>query len=105
MPQYKLTYFNGKGRAEPVRLLLAHAKVDYVDDRIEGAQWPAIKASKTRRQSHFFSVNKSVTELTIFNLTSRYTLWSDAGAQRRRLCPQPVNGHSEIRRYQTRIWR
>ena len=42
----KLIYFNGKGRAEPARLILAQAGVDYEDHRIEFADWPALKSSK-----------------------------------------------------------
>ncbi|KAG8225447.1 hypothetical protein J437_LFUL004448 [Ladona fulva] len=41
--QYKLTYFNGRGLAEPIRLLFAYAKVEYEDVRIEKPQWPSMK--------------------------------------------------------------
>jgi len=41
----KLIYFNGKGRAEPARLILAQAKVEYEDHRIEFADWPALKST------------------------------------------------------------
>jgi len=44
--QYKLVYFNGRGRAEPARLIFAYAGVNYNDHRIESAEWPALK-SKT----------------------------------------------------------
>ncbi|CAG7827881.1 unnamed protein product [Allacma fusca] len=45
-PQYKLTYFNARAVAEPIRLLLAHANVEYEDKRIEGTEWAELK-SKT----------------------------------------------------------
>jgi hypothetical protein len=45
-PNIKLTYFNGRARAELSRLILAQAAAEYVDDRIEGKDWPAIKPSK-----------------------------------------------------------
>ena len=45
-PKIKLTYFNGKGRTEPARLILAYAGVDYEDCRIEFADWPKLKPSK-----------------------------------------------------------
>jgi glutathione S-transferase len=43
MTGYKLTYFNGRGRAEIVRLVFAAAGVEYQDIRIEKANWPALK--------------------------------------------------------------
>lgn len=42
----KLTYFNGRARAEMTRLLLAKAGVKYEDIRIELQQWPEFKPSK-----------------------------------------------------------
>ena len=41
-----LSYFDVYGRAEPVRMMLSHAKVDFVDDRIAFEAWPALKMSK-----------------------------------------------------------
>ncbi len=46
MVQYKLIYFNAKGRAEIARQLFAQAGVAYEDKRLEGDQWPALKPSK-----------------------------------------------------------
>ena len=43
MPQYKLTYFNVRGRAELIRLILAQAGVPYEDKRIVGEDWPKLK--------------------------------------------------------------
>jgi len=45
MVHYKLTYFNARGRAEPMRLLFAAAGVEYEDHRIEQADWPTAKAA------------------------------------------------------------
>uniref|UniRef100_F1L9T7 Glutathione S-transferase 1 n=1 Tax=Ascaris suum TaxID=6253 RepID=F1L9T7_ASCSU len=45
IPQYKLIYFNGRGRAETIRLLFAQAQVKYEDVRIEKDQWPTLKES------------------------------------------------------------
>ncbi|NXL44538.1 HPGDS synthase, partial [Podilymbus podiceps] len=43
MPQYKLTYFNLRGRAEISRYLFAYSGKKYEDHRIEAADWPKIK--------------------------------------------------------------
>jgi len=43
MPNYKLTYFDGRGRAETIRLAFAAAGIKYVDNRIEKTAWPALK--------------------------------------------------------------
>jgi glutathione S-transferase len=45
MVKYTLTYFNGRGRAEIIRLIFAAKGADYVDNRIERDQWPALKDS------------------------------------------------------------
>lgn len=41
----KLTYFNLRGRAEPARLIMAQAGVDYQDNRITSEEWAALKPS------------------------------------------------------------
>jgi len=43
---YKLTYFNGRGRAELSRLIFAAAGVQYEDVRIERADWAKMKPSQ-----------------------------------------------------------
>lgn len=57
MSQYKLTYFNGRGRAEIVRLVFAAAGVEYEDVRIEKEQWPALKPSTPFGQVPVFEVD------------------------------------------------
>ena len=44
MATYKLYYFNGRGRAEAARLVLAAAGQKYEDIRFEGEQWPSHKS-------------------------------------------------------------
>ena len=43
-PKLKLTYFDGRGRAEISRLVLAAAKRKFEDNRIGFEDWPALKA-------------------------------------------------------------
>ncbi|XP_062055137.1 hematopoietic prostaglandin D synthase [Lepus europaeus] len=45
MPNYKLTYFNMRGRAEIIRYIFAYLNIKYEDRRIEQADWPEIKSS------------------------------------------------------------
>ncbi|XP_019408970.1 PREDICTED: hematopoietic prostaglandin D synthase isoform X2 [Crocodylus porosus] len=43
MLNYKLTYFNMRGRGEIIRYLFAYSGIKYEDNRIEWADWPNIK--------------------------------------------------------------
>ncbi len=43
--QQKLTYFGMYARGEPMRMLLAHAKVSYEDDRMDFAEFGKRKAA------------------------------------------------------------
>ena len=45
MSGIKLTYFNMTARGELSRLILAQARAEYEDCRIERAEWPALKKS------------------------------------------------------------
>jgi len=46
MPQYKLTYFNGRAVGEPIRFIFAAAGVKYEDHRIDIAgEWEGVKSS------------------------------------------------------------
>ena len=40
---YKLTYFNIRGRGEFLRYMFAYAGQNYIDDRVEQADWPKLK--------------------------------------------------------------
>jgi len=50
MPQYKLIYFNGMGRAEMTRWLFAYGGIPYTDERIEKEDWPEKKKSLPYKQ-------------------------------------------------------
>ncbi|KAA3678354.1 prostaglandin-H2 D-isomerase / glutathione transferase [Paragonimus westermani] len=42
-PKYKLTYFNMRGLAERIRLVLHAADLEFEDHRLERSDWPAVK--------------------------------------------------------------
>ena len=44
-PRYTLHYFDVRGRAEPIRLLLAHAGADWEDRSFAPQDWPRVKAT------------------------------------------------------------
>ena len=47
--KFKLTYFNGRGRGELSRLILAQAGVDYEDHRVGFDEWKSgLKESKSQ---------------------------------------------------------
>ena len=50
----KLTYFNIRGLAENVRLILAQAGVDYEDKRVTKEEWAELKESKLRNVEGLF---------------------------------------------------
>merc|ERR1711971_454022 len=45
MPNIKLTYFNGRGRGETARLILAYGGMDYEDRRVSFEDMPSLKPS------------------------------------------------------------
>ena len=45
MADIKLTYFDGRGRAEISRLILNYARVKFTDDRLQREQFAAMKPS------------------------------------------------------------
>lgn len=42
-PQYRLLYFNARGRAEHIRFIFAHAGIEYEDVRVTREQWVELK--------------------------------------------------------------
>ncbi|KAG7170370.1 Hematopoietic prostaglandin D synthase-like 3, partial [Homarus americanus] len=45
MPEYKLIYFNARGRAELSRWIMAYGNITYTDERVEKEDWPEKKKS------------------------------------------------------------
>jgi len=45
MPNYKLYYYNMRGRAEPTRLLFKVAEVDFEDKRLAFEEWAEMKSA------------------------------------------------------------
>jgi glutathione S-transferase len=71
MPNYKLNYFNARGRAELTRLIFAAAGVQYTDNRI--ADWPASKGDAPLGQVPYLEVDgtKLVQSLSIARYVAR----------------------------------
>ena len=63
MVHYKLTYFNARGRAEIIRLIFAFAKQEYVDERIEFKDWPALKPRTPLGQLPYLEIKDGAKEI------------------------------------------
>ncbi|XP_062560798.1 glutathione S-transferase-like [Armigeres subalbatus] len=57
MPEYKLSYFNVKALGEPLRFLLSYGNLPFEDNRIESADWPAVKPTMPMGQMPVLSVD------------------------------------------------
>lgn len=53
-PNYKLIYFNARGRAEHIRFIFAYAGIEYEDERIPREKWLELKKSKFY---HYYNIN------------------------------------------------
>ena len=55
MPNYTLHYFNGRGRAEILRMMMAMAGVKYMDKRYEFSDWDRCRNGKELSVAYYFS--------------------------------------------------
>nr|XP_054773108.1 glutathione S-transferase 3-like [Lytechinus pictus] len=46
MPNYKVIYFDARGRAEPARMMFTLRGTNFVDDRFKHEEWPQRKTNK-----------------------------------------------------------
>ena len=57
MVKLKLTYFNVEGAAEKIRLALKLGGIDFEDERIDRAQWSALKGKTPYGQLPLFTID------------------------------------------------
>ena len=76
---YKLTYFNGRGRAELIRLIFHAAGQSFVDERV--TDWPATKDRNKNYFCNYFTYIVSIYINSKTNLRSTFgsiTLFNNA---------------------------
>ena len=67
MPNYTLHYFNGRGRAEILRMMMAMAGVKYMDKRYEFSDWDRCRNGKELVLSLLiFSYSTAILFFTLF---------------------------------------
>lgn len=91
----KLTYFNVRGRAESIRLLLEEAGVEYTDNRVQVEQWPALKETLPMGQLPVYEEGEGDSALHLFHsgVIRRYlgiSLDMAGGNERERLACEMV---------------
>jgi glutathione S-transferase len=65
MTKYVLTYFDSRGRAEPIRLVFALAGVAYEDRGVKGEDWPKLKPDTPFGQLPFLTADGRVIPQTM----------------------------------------
>jgi len=56
-PAYKLSYFNVKALAEPIRFLLSYGGIEFEDHRFENDEWPQVKPTTPFGKSPILEVD------------------------------------------------
>ena len=88
---YKLTYFDLRGRAEVVRLLLAAAGQKFEDERVEGKQWGPMRSS---RLGVVLWVRKCIEKFPAY--VFRHTVGRTSGIKRERQRTGADPGHHPL---------
>uniref|UniRef100_A0A1I7SRG3 glutathione transferase n=1 Tax=Bursaphelenchus xylophilus TaxID=6326 RepID=A0A1I7SRG3_BURXY len=60
MPEYKLTYFDCRAYAEPIRLCLHYGGIEFEDYKFTAEQWPAIKPTTPHGVVPVFEVDGKI---------------------------------------------
>jgi len=77
-PAYKLSYFNVKALAEPIRFLLSYGGIEFEDHRFENDEWPQVKPSKSSHahlRSHGWSCWLCSSYLGVPSFIIVHSLW------------------------------
>jgi len=61
MSSYKLTYFNGRGRGEIIRLILTQADVPFEDNRLSYEEFAKVKSTLPFLQVPIFEIDGKIT--------------------------------------------
>jgi len=106
-PQYKLTYFNARAVAEPIRLILAYAKVQYEDVRFEKEDWPKLKESMPWGQVPVLEVNgvQIAQSKTIARFVAKKHGLAGETELEQAKCDEYVDTLDDIRSESTKWWR
>jgi glutathione S-transferase len=97
--EYKLTYFNLRGLAEPIRFILALADVPYEDIRIEKENWPELKAKYTWGQLPVLQVgDKQLAQSSTIGryLARKYKLTGEDDVEAAK-CDELIDALSDVR--------
>lgn len=64
-PAYKLTYFDLRALAEPIRLLFAYGGINYEDVRIADDKWPEVKPTMPMGQMPILEIDGQVVHQSV----------------------------------------
>ncbi|KAI4470695.1 glutathione s-transferase [Holotrichia oblita] len=73
-PSIKVTYFNIRGLAETIRLLLKYGEIEFEDNRIQSEEWAALKAKIASLMQEKDEEKKEQLKQTLIKETAPYYL-------------------------------